>query len=96
LYFPDLILASAGFSASFGKSQAPAIFFAPTILPSLHKTAILRTEIPHSELASLIVNISIKPPLLYILYHGYARISRVVFYSVKRVQKNVDIPSSVK
>ena len=55
MYFPDLILLSAGFTASFGMAHVLPNFIAPSIIPSLQIVYTLLTERFHFSTASLIV-----------------------------------------
>ena len=47
IYFPLLILASAGFGSSSGIAHLLPIFTAPGMRSSLHKICMRRAEIPH-------------------------------------------------
>ena len=47
IYFPFLILASAGFGSSSGIAHLLPIFTAPGMRSSLHKICMRRAEIPH-------------------------------------------------
>ena len=55
IYFPDLILLSAGFTAFFGMAQVLPNFIAPSIIPSLQIVCTLLTDRFHFSAASLIV-----------------------------------------
>ena len=47
MYFPILILASAGFGSSSGIAHLLPIFTAPGMRSSLHNICMRRDEIPH-------------------------------------------------